>query len=308
MPSDSPHGAADAGWLPIREVARLTGVNPVTLRAWERRYGLIVPRRTAKGHRLYDPDQVRRIQDILAWLNRGAAVSQVKALLDAPRPSPVDEQNPWQALREALLDAVERLAERALDERFNQAMALYPPRTLCEHLLLPLLDALAQRWQGQYGAALERVFFHSWLRGKLAARLYHHNRQQAGAPLLLASLSDTPFEPGLWASAWLATTGDCPADVLDWPVPPAELRLACERIAPRALLLYAGQTFEAAYLRPLQRLAEDGLPVLLAGPATRIQRPALDEAPDLVLADDPLAAHDALRAARLLDRPTEVPR
>lgn len=44
--------------LPIREVARLTGVNPVTLRAWERRYGLVVPQRTGKGHRLYSEDQV----------------------------------------------------------------------------------------------------------------------------------------------------------------------------------------------------------------------------------------------------------
>ena len=34
------------GLFPIREVARLTGVNPVTLRAWERRYGLIQPLRT----------------------------------------------------------------------------------------------------------------------------------------------------------------------------------------------------------------------------------------------------------------------
>ncbi|MBF4212988.1 MerR family DNA-binding transcriptional regulator, partial [Pseudomonas donghuensis] len=37
--------------FPIREVARLTGVNPVTLRAWERRYGLIQPTRTESGHR-----------------------------------------------------------------------------------------------------------------------------------------------------------------------------------------------------------------------------------------------------------------
>ena len=36
---------------PIREVSRLTGVNSVTLRAWERRYGLIRPQRTPKGHR-----------------------------------------------------------------------------------------------------------------------------------------------------------------------------------------------------------------------------------------------------------------
>ena len=61
------------GYLPIREVARGTGVNPVTLRAWERRYGLVVPYRTAKGHRLYAPEQIERIHQVLTWLNRGVA-------------------------------------------------------------------------------------------------------------------------------------------------------------------------------------------------------------------------------------------
>ena len=39
--------------LAIGELARRTGVNPVTLRAWERRYGLLKPQRTANLHRLY---------------------------------------------------------------------------------------------------------------------------------------------------------------------------------------------------------------------------------------------------------------
>lgn len=37
---------------PIRTVSDLTGVNATTLRAWERRYGLIKPLRTDTGHRL----------------------------------------------------------------------------------------------------------------------------------------------------------------------------------------------------------------------------------------------------------------
>ena len=48
---------------PIREVARLTGVNPVTLRAWERRYGLIVPMRTESGHRLYSLTDIERVRN-----------------------------------------------------------------------------------------------------------------------------------------------------------------------------------------------------------------------------------------------------
>jgi DNA-binding transcriptional MerR regulator len=54
--------------FPIREVSRLTGVNPVTLRAWERRYGLIQPTRTESGHRLYSQANIEAIRSILAWL------------------------------------------------------------------------------------------------------------------------------------------------------------------------------------------------------------------------------------------------
>lgn len=56
--------------LSIGEVARLTGVNPVTLRAWQRRFGLVIPQRTPKGHRLYSQEQVQQIREILSCLSR----------------------------------------------------------------------------------------------------------------------------------------------------------------------------------------------------------------------------------------------
>lgn len=67
--------------FPIREVARLTGVNPVTLRAWERRYGLIQPTRTDSGHRLYSQVDIESVRSILAWIERGVAVSKVGKIL-----------------------------------------------------------------------------------------------------------------------------------------------------------------------------------------------------------------------------------
>ncbi|MCZ3174240.1 MerR family transcriptional regulator, partial [Acinetobacter baumannii] len=57
--------------FPIREVSRLTGVNPVTLRAWERRYGLIQPTRTESGHRLYSMTEIERVRSIVDWIDRG---------------------------------------------------------------------------------------------------------------------------------------------------------------------------------------------------------------------------------------------
>ncbi|WP_330565051.1 MerR family transcriptional regulator [Pseudomonas yamanorum] len=289
--------AIEQGWLPIREVARLTGVNAVTLRAWERRYGLIVPQRTPKGHRLFSAEHVQRIHTILTWLNRGVPVSQVKSLIDTAQPvSQPPEENEWHNRRQHLVQAISELAERRVDDAFNQAMALYPPRTLCEQLLLPLLKELELRWQGQFGAQMERVFFYSWLRSKFGARMYHNNRQLNGAPLLLINHSDLPLEPHLWLTAWLASSADCPVEVFDWPLPTGELALAVERLQPRAVLLYSSKTLHTSALEKL--LSGFSCPKLITGPAVCIHQAELSvltqDIPELLLAEDPLSAHQVL--------------
>ncbi|WPN53204.1 MerR family transcriptional regulator [Pseudomonas sp. P9_2] len=288
--------ALENGWLPIREVARQTGVNAVTLRAWERRYGLIVPQRTPKGHRLFSAEHVQRIHAILTWLNRGVPVSQVKGLIDSAHARLEPMENEWHALRQHLVDAISELAERRVDDAFNQAMALYPPRTLCEQLMLPLLKELEQRWQGQFGAQMERVFFLSWLRSKFGARIYHNNRQLHGAPLLLVNHSDLPLEPHLWLSAWLASSADCPVEVFDWPLPAGELALAVEHMQPRAVLLYSSKTLHLSTLTKL--LAGVSCPIVIAGPTVRIHNAELSvltrDIPELFMAQDPLSAHQLL--------------
>ncbi|MCC6076579.1 MerR family transcriptional regulator [Pseudomonas sp. GCM10022188] len=287
-----------AGLLPIREVARRTGVNPVTLRAWERRYGLIVPQRTAKGHRLYSPAQVAQVRQILDWLERGVSVGQVRGLLsDAQVPSGADDHG-WTARRAQLLGAIVGLSERTLDDAFNQAVALYPPATVCRHLLLPLLDDLQRRWASRANAELERTFFFSWLRSKLGARLYHSNRMLGGAPLLLVNGSSVPLEPALWLCAWLVGSAECPVSVLDWPLPAPQLALAVQRMQPRAVLLYASDPLQRDELaRLLQGVA---CPCLLCGPAVQRQHDELAAIADLYLTLDPLDAQQCLHRLGLL--------
>ena len=48
--------------FPIRTVSNLTGVNAITLRAWERRYGVVTPVRTDGGQRLYRREEIELIQ------------------------------------------------------------------------------------------------------------------------------------------------------------------------------------------------------------------------------------------------------
>lgn len=67
--------------LRIGEVARRAGVSTATLRAWETRYGLVPPARTAGGQRLYWEADVGRVQAVRRLVGQGwsvaGAVSQV---------------------------------------------------------------------------------------------------------------------------------------------------------------------------------------------------------------------------------------
>lgn len=67
---------------PIRYISEKTGVKPITLRAWEKRYNLITPQRTEKGHRLYSDDDIKTIQKTITLLNYGYAIREIPALLN----------------------------------------------------------------------------------------------------------------------------------------------------------------------------------------------------------------------------------
>jgi DNA-binding transcriptional MerR regulator len=280
MPSES--------LLPIGELARRTGVNPVTLRAWERRYGLLKPQRTAKGHRLYSIEQVERVEAILAWLQRGASVGQVRELLDKPTSSA--PQSDWQARQAQLIEAIANLSQRALDQQLNQAMALYPAITLCEQLLLPLLDSLELRWRNYFNARLEQVFFHTWLRSKLGARVYHDNQLLQGPAVLLAEDSEQAVDPALWLCAWLLSSNGIPVEVLEQPVGGPQLQRAIAALQPRALLLHLGPRIDS---KALQRLLQ-GIPgpKLLGGATLALHEAHLNalDLPELFLFDTPQSA------------------
>jgi DNA-binding transcriptional MerR regulator len=102
----------DPATMSIGEVARRTGVTVPTLRAWERRYGLLLPLRTAGGHRRYRDEDVQQVLAVLELTGQGWAVGAAARRVARPKPPasparpPVDElrERLWTALDQALRD------------------------------------------------------------------------------------------------------------------------------------------------------------------------------------------------------------
>jgi DNA-binding transcriptional MerR regulator len=108
----------------IGDVAEMTGVNPVTLRAWQRRYGLIKPQRTPKGHRLYSEVDIETIRKILSWLDKGVAIRNVKTLLSSPD-SNAPEKNTLPET-EHFLDAIAQLDTDQARQILSTCLKEYP--------------------------------------------------------------------------------------------------------------------------------------------------------------------------------------
>jgi DNA-binding transcriptional MerR regulator len=97
----------DLATISIGEVARRAGVTVPTLRAWERRYGLLVPVRTAGGHRRYHEEDVRRVLAVLELIRQGWAVGSAARQV-AGQSSPASVTRPVDELRDRLWSALEQ--------------------------------------------------------------------------------------------------------------------------------------------------------------------------------------------------------
>ncbi|MFQ2032388.1 MerR family transcriptional regulator [Aeromonas veronii] len=173
---------ADEGIYPIREVSRLTGVNAVTLRAWQRRYGLVQPARTEKGHRLYSEQDIRQIGEILSWLERGVSIGQVKGLLSEPHAQPVSDH--WQQTLEQFSQALLAFNQRKAEAELNDLLASYPFELVRSRVLQPLVERLLGLWRERPDGELLQQVWLGWLHTRFARHLIE---QEKGVPITLAS-------------------------------------------------------------------------------------------------------------------------
>ncbi|MCY9834925.1 MerR family transcriptional regulator [Aeromonas media] len=203
--SDVPQDDAakpDEGIYPIREVSRLTGVNAVTLRAWQRRYGLVQPARTEKGHRLYSEQDIRQIGEILSWLERGVSIGQVKGLLSEPQSQPVSDH--WQQTLEQFSQALLAFNQRKAEAELNDLLASYPFELVRSRVLQPLVEQLLGLWRERPDGELLQQVWLGWLHTRFARHLIE---QEKGLPVTLASWGQMGPLDLVWAAYELIGQG-----------------------------------------------------------------------------------------------------
>lgn len=145
----------------IKQASLRSGVPVALLRAWERRYGVVEPDRSAGGYRLYDDGAIARLRAMRGLIEEGWSAAQAaRAVIAAPPPALAagDLRTPAPAMSEDLVEAATRYdladVERGLDEMFGRGSF----EAVIDDLVLPAAARLGEAWAaGRVDVAAEHM-------------------------------------------------------------------------------------------------------------------------------------------------------
>jgi len=237
----------------IGEVARICGINPVTLRAWQRRYGLLKPQRSEGGHRQFDDNDLDTIRTILSWINRGVPVGQVKALLEgtiAPLPSG------WSQSEQRLLSALQDNNLNKVRQLLSELGRDYPAMALVNNVLRPLRARLSS---GGPSLLLLRNLFDG-LVIEHAVMCMNAARKKPGVRILLLGWGAMDSTE-LWLEGIIRSEEGVHVELLPQPVDEPYL----ENITVHQILMWSEGRLTRVQKNKLAQWHLQGLPVQLLG-------------------------------------------
>jgi DNA-binding transcriptional MerR regulator len=285
---------SDDGVLRIGELSKRSGVSPELLRAWERRYGLLLPTRSAGGLRLYSQADLDRVRVMREHLDAGLAAAQAATLAmraDTAEPAPSAALSP-SAMREDLAAALDHFDEPRAQAILDRVLAAVTVDTLLGEVILPYLRELGARWERGEATIAHEHFASSVLRGRLLG-IARGWGLGMGPVALLACLPGEQHDLGLIAFGLALRSRGWRIVYLGADTPVETVEEVSGEVQPSLVVLaaVAGGPAEPL-LVPLRKLARR-YRVALAGPAAPEQNGML------ALSGDPIA--EAARITTLIE-------
>lgn len=301
----------------IKEAAARTGIPIALLRAWERRYAIVEPVRTAGGYRVYDEAALGRLRSMRRLVDDGWSPSLAAAAIlrgdpeatstaDASPMRPVTPGTPpgesAGSLVRAFVAAAAGLDPVAIEQSLDAIFAAGTFESIADGVLLPALEGLGEAWvAGDVGVAGEHAASHAVLR-RLAAAF-----QAAGRPLppdgsvLVGLPPGSRHELGALAFSVAARRAGLPIVYLGPDLPADDWVSTARRVHPVAAVIGSPTEPDVAPAIAVARAiraADSAVVIAFGGRHAAAAAAGLPRtAPAIVLSNGIVASVNALRAA-----------
>ncbi|MEH6987241.1 MerR family transcriptional regulator [Cytobacillus firmus] len=169
--------ATEEGKYNIKAVSKMLGIQPGTLRAWERRYQIVAPKRNESGHRLYTEEHINILKWLIRKVDQGFSISQAVSLLENKElnaePLQMDKEGDRSgALANELLEALLHFNESKAHDLINQAFSFYTIDKVLIDILGSLLVKIGHLWEDGKITSAHEHFATSILRSRIGMILH----------------------------------------------------------------------------------------------------------------------------------------
>ena len=159
----------------IGEISQRTGVSPDLLRAWERRYGLLRPRRTHGRTRLYSAADETRVRLMQRYIGDGLPPAQAAEMVTAARltirPGQAIAIPPAEvaAAHDEMHASLDRFDETSAQRALEKLFGTYSPLTVVRDVMMPYLHEVGERWAEGHVSIAQEHFATNFLHARLLA-------------------------------------------------------------------------------------------------------------------------------------------
>lgn len=237
----------------ISDLEKLSGVKAHTIRAWEKRYGVIKPKRTKTNIRYYEDDDLKELLNIALLNKNGIKISKIARMNEQEKASRIAEVSSVTYQYDTRLDAL-TISTIELDEfKFNHIIDTNVQqhgfeRTMLE-LIYPFLDKLSVLWfTGSINAVQER-FVSNLIRAKLVAATDRLPRTTGATKYLLYLPPGEEQELSLLFMHYLLRAREQSAVYLGPGVEINDLRDAAVLLRPEFVFTILSETFVGRSVR-----------------------------------------------------------
>lgn len=280
----------------ISVVAEMVGISENLLRAWERRYRILQPRRTGGGYRAYsarDVELLRRVKQLVA---QGVSISAVVPMLPALRREvkggrEASAEGPRvEAWMKSILDAAKRDQQPEIFSVLDEAFGTLPPVAVLEQLIVPLQRAVGDLWHArELSSAQEHLVTHA-VRSRLLALIQGGAMVPSRRHAVCACLPQEDHEIGLLGAALRFRHAGFRVTYLGARTPIDELAALVKTLEPEVVALAQVHSIEKKQLvqalTALHEAMQAGTKVVIGGAGAEAHAELVAELGALVVTPD----------------------
>ena len=279
---------------PIQVVVRRTGLKPDLIRAWERRYRAVEPRRSSSGRRVYTDRDVARLLLLRQAILGGRRIGDIAHMGEEELQTLVAEDRQAFEDREStvsssgpvsvrdLMEALRRFDNRGFETLLRRAEEASPPSEYLQELVVPLMREVGEAGQkGQIRIYHEHLAT-ALVRRRLESMLDDLRPENTAWPIIVTTPAAQIHELGALMASVIANARGWDATYLGVNMPAEEIAAASTAISARAIALSLVHPPDdpgvVNEVRKLRRIVAPEVPILLGGRALRSYAPRLDVA------------------------------